>query len=152
MSNMYDPIETAMYDMVHDFPGGAVKLAARVNMNAGTLNNKINPSMESHHLTLKEAVNLMLATNDLRLLHAIGTELGFVCVPVGHLAGVSDIEFLSVFSRAMSEVGDMSQAVYEAFSDGKITRKEVELVRKETVEAMAALAELPSRLESMCDE
>lgn len=149
---MFDSIEQAMYDLVHSYPGGAVKLSAKVNMNAGTLQNKVNPTMETHHLTLKEAVNLMNTTQDFHLLHSICNELGFAAVPVGHLSCVSDIEFLSVFSLAMAEVGDMSMAINDTFMDGKITRKEVNHVRKETIEAMAALAVLPARLESMCDE
>lgn len=149
---MFDPLEQAMYDMVHDFKGGAVKLSAKVNMNAGTLQHKVNPTMETHHLTLKEAASLMFATQDFRLLHALCHELGFACVPIGNISGVSDVEFLNKYTLAMSEVGQLSQAIYSAFDDGLITAREVSRVRKETLEAITALAELPSRLEAMCDE
>lgn len=149
---MYDSIDTAMYDMVHSYPGGAVKLSAKVNMNAGTLNNKINPAMESHHLTLKEAVNLMNTTQNFQLLHAVCQELGFACVPVDHLEGVSDVEFLTMYTVAMKEVGDLSNAIHHAFSDGIISSGNVKQVKRETLQAMAALAELPARIAAMCDE
>lgn len=149
---MFDSIEEAMYNIVHSYKGGAVKLAARVNMNSGTLQNKVNPTMENHHLTLKEAVLLMNTTQDFTLLHSICNELGFACVPTRNYDGVSDVEFLTLYTSAMKEVGDMSEAICRSFSNQFIPRHSVKQVRKETLEAIAALAELPARLASMCDE
>lgn len=152
MANMFDPIEQASYDLVHDFKGGAARLAPLANMNAGTLQHKVNPTMETHHLHLKESVSLMNAAQDFRLLHAISSQLGFVCVPTGKYQDVSDIEFLNLYTSAMKEVGDLSEAIQDAFEDKRITQKEVKRVRAEALEAIAALAELPARLEAMCDE
>jgi len=148
---MYDSIETTMYDMVHDFPGGAAALAAKSNMNAGTLQHKANPSMETHHMTLKEAVTLMFVTNDFRLLHAVSNALGHHCVSAEPCSGVADIEFLNHFALAMKEVGDMAKAINEAFEDQKITPEEVKAVHRETLEAIAALSKLPARLKGMSD-
>lgn len=149
---MFDPIEQAMYSMVHDFDGGAIKLAAKVNMNAGTLQHKVNPTMENHHLTLKEAVNLMNTTGDFRLLHSLCHELGFACVSTAEHADMSDVEFLTVYTRAIALIGVLSNEINDVFSDGHIERKEVNRVQAGTVAAIAALAELPPRLEAMCDD
>lgn len=148
---MYDPIETAAYDLVHDYPGGAKRMAAKVNMNAGTLQHKVNPSMETHHLTLKESVSLMFVSRDFRLLHAICHELGHACLCAGEYKDMADAEFLNHFSHAVSEFGEMAAAINKALDDGKITPAEIRAVRKETLEAIAALASIPARLEGMSD-
>jgi Phage regulatory protein CII (CP76) len=149
---MFDAIERASYRLVHDFNGGAPRLAALTNMNAGTLQHKVNPTMETHHLTLKEAVSLMFVSQDFRLLHAICHELGFACVQSGRLEGLSDVEFLNVYAEAMKKVGKMSEAISDAFDDRRITTQEVKRVHDETLEAITVMAELPLRMEAMCDE
>ena len=148
---MYDPIETAAYDLVHDYRGGAKALASKTNMNAGTLQHKVNPSMETHHLTLKEAVMLMLVTQDFRLLHEICSLLDHACLCSKQYTGMADAEFLNHFSHAVSELGGMASAIHHALEDGKITTTEIRTVRKETLEAIAAMASIPARLEGMSD-
>ncbi|PHS23518.1 MAG: hypothetical protein COA83_09780 [Methylophaga sp.] len=149
---MFDSIEEAMYHMVHDFKGGAGKIAARTNMNSGTLQNKVNPTMEGHHLTFKEAINIMATTQDFRLLYAACAELGHACVPMDDEHGVSDLEFLTQFSASMAEVGELSLAIKDAFADGRISKREVSMVHKEALDAIAAIAKLPTRMAGMSDE
>ena len=40
-------------------------------MNAGTLQNKLNPNKSTHHLTLQEALALQLATGNVAVLQAM---------------------------------------------------------------------------------
>jgi hypothetical protein len=58
MRDLVSPLDEAQYRVVHDFKGGVVALAPLVRMNPGTLSNKVNPSVETHHLTVDEAVAL----------------------------------------------------------------------------------------------
>lgn len=148
---MYDSLDQAMYNLVHDFPGGAKALAAKANMNAGTLQHKVNPTMDTHHLTVKEAITLMLISGDYRLLHALCHELDHACLCAKQYAGMADAEFLNHFSHAVSEFGDMARAIHGALDDGKITASEVRAVRRETLEAISAMASIPARLEAMSD-
>lgn len=70
----------AAHLVAHHHPGGVAALAARMGVNAGTLQNKLNPNNHSHHLTLKEAVLLQQAAGNAAVLHAMAQQLGYTCV------------------------------------------------------------------------
>lgn len=69
----------AAYLIAQRTPGGVAALAARMDVNAGTLQNKLNTNNSSHHLTLKESVSLQLAANDAAVLQAMAQQLGYTC-------------------------------------------------------------------------
>jgi hypothetical protein len=151
VDEIFDPIERMSYALVHD-NGGAEKLAPRVLVKPGTLNHKVNPTMEGHHLTLQEAIALMLATDDYRLLHSVCDQLGFQCVPSVDVEGVADMEFLSLFAKTMTQIGYLSATISDALEDGTITKDEVKSVSDATVAAMSVIAKLPERMGGMSDE
>lgn len=70
----------AAHLIAHHHPGGVAALAARMGVNAGTLQNKLNPNNASHHLTLKESVLLQQAAGNAAVLHAMAQQLGYTCV------------------------------------------------------------------------
>lgn len=69
----------AAHLIAHHHPGGVAALAARMGVNAGTLQNKLNPNNSSHHLTLKESVLLQQAAGNAAVLHAMAQQLGYTC-------------------------------------------------------------------------
>lgn len=69
----------AAYLIAQHYPGGGAALAVRMGMNQGTLLNKLNPNIHTHHLTLKEAVNLQVAANNPSILYAMAQQLGYTC-------------------------------------------------------------------------
>lgn len=148
---MFDSIDEAIYKVVHDHPGGAAKLAALVNMNAGTLSNKANPGMEFHQLTVKEAVAIQNVRKDYRILQAQATELSFAVVPLGNFEGVSDVEVLTAYANYHSCIGTTSAAVSEVLEDRRITRQEYERVKEEFFHAASTGLEFLNRMEALID-
>lgn len=73
-----DPVDAA-FQISQAHPGGVANLAQRMGINAGTLQNKLNPNNATHHLTLKEALTLQVVANNASILHAMAAQLGFVC-------------------------------------------------------------------------
>ena len=66
--------------IAHHYPGGVAALAARMGTNAGTLQHKLNPSNQSHHLRLDESVLMQQVAGNAAILHAMAQQLGFTCV------------------------------------------------------------------------
>jgi len=149
---MFDPIESAIYDTVHDHPGGAAKLALLVNMNAGTLSNKANPGMEFHQLTVKEAVAIQNVRKDYRILAAEAAALGYAIVPLGNFEGVSDVEVLTAYANYHSCIGATSAVVAEALNDQRVTKEEYEQCKREFFRAASTGLEFLSRMEALIDE
>jgi len=149
---MFDPIEQAIYDLVHQHKGGAAKLAPLVNMNPGTLTNKANPAMEYHHLTVKEAVALQNTTQDFRILAAMAATLNHAIVPLGEFDGVSDLEILTSYANYHSEIGQTSVVIAEVLNDQRVTRAEFYRVQREFFKAASTGLEFLKRMEALVDE
>lgn len=149
---MMTPLEKAEYDLVHEHPGGAVKLANVAGMNAGTLANKVNPGMPGHHLSVAEAVRLQTIRKVYYILYAEASALNHTCIQLADWSGVSDVELLDAYSRVHQEIGQLAHEISEAFKDRRITRKEFLAITKEMDEAVRAMFELRARLEALIHE
>jgi hypothetical protein len=149
---MFDPIDKAIYGLIHDHKGGATHLAPLVNMNPGTLANKANPAMENHHLTVKEAVAIQNTLQDFRVLAAEAAVLNHAIVPLGNYEGVSDTELLTSYANYHSEIGQTSTVIAEVLNDHRITRREFDSVRKEFFEAVSTGLEFLNRMEALIDD
>ncbi len=147
----HDALGEAQYRVVHEFPGGARALAPLVGMNVGTLLNKVNPSMGSHHLSLREAVAISHTTGDYRILHACAQPLHHVCIPLVEFEGMSDAALLDAYARYHADLGETAQAIRDALADGRVTRRELDRVKREFHEDVQAGLEFLDRLEALAD-
>jgi hypothetical protein len=145
-------VDQAKYEVVHDFPGGAARLAPLVAMRPGTLSNKVNPFQESHHLTVDEAIALQHATQDYRIFYAEARALGHVTVPVGDYAATSDVELLNAYAAFHREVGETAKEIQRALADRRITTAELTAIRREMFEDWQRELELLNRLEALCED
>lgn len=145
-------IEDAAYNTVHDYPGGAEALAPRMGKSAKVLDSKVNRNEFRHHLTLREAVQIMGLTGDHRMLRAICRHLGYLD-PIRAVVyeGIADEQLLELVAAAL-ESGDVSRSLVAALADGRVTQREFESFDEQTIEAMTALAELRDRLRGMVVE
>lgn len=148
----HDALEEAQYRVVHEYPGGARALAPLVGMNAGTLLNKVNPSMDNHHLSLREAVAIQHAAQDFRILQAEGQLLHHSCIPLVDFQGVSDAALLDTYARYHADLGETAQAIRDTLADGRVSRRELNRVRREFHQDVAAGFEFLARLEAIADE
>lgn len=151
LDDLYSPLDAAKYDLVHGYPGGAVALAPRVGMRPGTLSNKVNPDIDTHHLTVDEAVAIQAATGDCRILEAEAHVLGRVAVALGDFSQTSDVELLELYAHLHAALGDLAREISAALKDRHITRKEFAAIDIEMRETVQALFELRARLDGLAD-
>lgn len=154
MQDVFDRLDRAIHATVHDYQDertrqrGAVALAPRVGMQAGTLSNKANPMIETHHLGLRESVPLQIAAHDCRILHEYALALGHIAYRLpSSSTPVSDLALLDDYAAFHAAVGRKATAIRNALADGRIERAEVEDIRGEFEAAICAGLELLARLE-----
>ena len=152
MRELFTPLDEAKYRVVHDFSGGAAALAPLVRMNPGTLSNKVNPSVETHHLTIDEAVAIQHTARDCRILYAEAHLLGHTCIPLGEFASISDTELLDAYARYHAEVGETAEAIRASLADGRVTPAEFAHIDREMMEDIQAKFELRARLKALVVE
>lgn len=64
-------LKMAVYHAVHDYPGGVGAVAGAHGRNAAVLQNKLNPNMDSHHVNLCDLEQVIISTQDQRILQAL---------------------------------------------------------------------------------
>ena len=134
-----DQLDIAVHNTAHDAHGGLDSLAAKMGVNAQVLRNKCNPNNETHRLTLREAVAMMLNTGDLRILETMALLLGQTVEP---RATVCNSSLLEILLRADAEHGDIARTLAHVRRDGYVTEREKACVREQISQARQALDEL----------
>lgn len=144
-----DAIDEAGYALVHDFPGGAPKLAPRVGMNVGTLLNKANPGQERHQFTVREALAIQSLLGVTTMIDAEAQVLGGVFIRLGPFAVVSDTELLNLYAKYHAEIGETAEAIRAALDDGFVSLAEYERIERECFDDAKAMFELLGRIRSL---
>lgn len=134
-----DQLDLAIQATAMNAPGGMKGLAQKMGVNHQTLINKCNPNSETHRLTLREAMAMMLNTGDVQILEVLASELGYTVEPKASRAAK---DLMAAVLSANAEHGDVGRAIQDAFADGRLTPREVAKVRDEVGEAKAALDSL----------
>ena len=131
----------------------AIGFYTSVFKSAKVLDSKVNRNEFRHHLTLREAVQIMGLTGDHRMLRAICRHLGYLD-PIRAVVyeGIADEQLLELVAAVHSETGDVSRSLVAALADGRVTQCEFESFDVQVIEAMTALAELRDRLRGMVVE
>lgn len=141
----------AAYITAHEYPGGVPALSARMGVSRNVLQNKLNPAVEYHKLTLDEAMRLQTMTGDHRILHAMADELGYVCVKLP-ISDASDMELLDSFMTVLRELGEFSSEFQQDWSDGRIDGKELARLKQQFYEMQQAGVELMRRIEDLAEQ
>lgn len=145
-------LDQAKHDVVHQFPGGARRLAQLAGKSYGVLCNKVNPLVETHHLTVDEAVSIQFIAGDCRIHEAEGVLLGRVSLPVGTFPDCSDVELLDSWAGWQAELGETAGEIRRALGRREISRAQVRKVRREMYEDFRAALALLQRLEALADD
>jgi len=148
----FSDIDEAKYRLVHDYRGGSKALAPLVGMNPGTLSNKVNPNVDTHHLTVDESIVLQNATGDTQLIEAEARVLGGIFIKLGDYRNITDTELLDKYAEWIQDIGETSAALRQCFSDRKITKKHLTEIHREMHEDFSRAMELYHRLEAISDE
>ena len=142
-------VSDAAYATVHDYPGGAGSLAPRIGTTQAVLNSKVNPNTTTHHLTLAEAVKLMVLTGDKRMLHAIALEAGDVVVEGAGELPACDMAVLEAMTGVFGRAGQVGANVHAALADGQVTRKEYAAIEREAYALRQKAITLVRKLEQL---
>lgn len=126
-------------------------VAHELGLHAGTLENKLKPSMPTSDLTVTEFMHFLELTGDYAALEYIAKKFDLVLIPKKDSeAKTSDINQL--VDKANIENADVFRVVKMIISDNIITDEERDIILKEIDEAEKANAELRDLLLHMKTE
>lgn len=143
----------AVYNSVHDFPGGANALAPRMGIKSvAVLNSKVNPNTDTHHITLAEASKLMAITGDYRPLHSLNAEHGKVAIDLPKIPEFQDTALTELVLGIGIGGGDITSVFKEMMADGRITKSEAEDMSKVIHALHMILAELDAQVHACVEK
>lgn len=144
----FPQVVNASYNTLKQFNNTA-ELERQLGKRPGVLPNEINPNQNSHKFGLMDAIRLMKLTNDIQILRAIASELGYSLYFLGDYHSISDVELLNSYSNWHAEIGDVNRAISEALEDGDIEKHEFERIERELQETFSAALELLNRIRAL---
>ncbi len=139
-----DLIDVA-FNVVHDYPGGAVSLAPRVGKNHTTLCHEVSRTGAAK-LGLADAEKITLRTGDLRVLQAFALNCGQMLVPLPVLPdGVAD-DCMARLGVIAKEFGELCAEVASDLADGGISDNELGRIDRASGELIASVHALRESL------
>jgi len=115
----------AAYDTAHGYEGGIAALAKRMGQNPNTLTHKVNLQNATHHLTLRDAIDMQWQSRNFAILHAMADELGHTCSLATPVYAEGDP--LDTLVRLQMAYADLVQALGEALlrREGGVSRNQM---------------------------
>ncbi|HYE71201.1 MAG TPA: phage regulatory CII family protein [Aquabacterium sp.] len=145
-----NPVE-AFREVVHSF--GVKQLAALLLMKPGTLYNKADGDVDSHHQpTLRDVVRVTQATNNMLILDSLDRMFNRAAYDVTPGIVVSDQELLDLLCRVNSESGAMHKALTDGYLDRHFSAADLRRVRAEVFDLVTAVLTFLHRLEGLVDD
>lgn len=131
----------ACYHAVRDLPGGVGAVAGQHGRNAAVLQNKLNPNMDTHHVNLCDLEQIIISTQDHRILQSLCSLYGaqFFILPQCASDETGLLEKSATVARELSE---LMQEVSASLADGKVSADEVKALDKAFMEFTSAAAGL----------
>jgi hypothetical protein len=120
------------YAMCRRYPGGITAVAHLLGMGVDTLQKKLSPTCDTHHLNVDEAeaIDLLLTDKAGAIEHARLN--GLACIPLPTFSEEGSI------ARGMSDIarefGDVLRAFDEMMKDNRVTPNECEGVQRQILE------------------
>ncbi len=156
LDNAFTALDRAAWATVHEYTDGAQHgarlLAPLVGKNPATLCNEVNPAVTTHKLGLADAVMLMHATRDYRILQACAQTLHHLVIALPVFKPVSDVELLNKFAEWQSALGITCHVIKTAFENGALTAAELAAVRDAAQDHMQRFFEFLSRMETLVED
>lgn len=139
-----DQLDIAIHQTAHDAPGGLEALARTIGLGAQVLRNKVCPTTDTHKLSLREAVAMMDASGDDRILAVLADMRGYT---LERKALPDAASIVQAVLSADAEHGDVSRSIQEALADGKLTEYEKAAIARQIREAQQTLDALNSTVQ-----
>jgi NAD-dependent DNA ligase len=131
---------------------GLTEFAQQLGTTVNVIRNKVRPTIDTHHVTSEDESRIMEICqaagieDALAPLKAKNLRHGMYAFPIPHVGALTDETLMQTLCRAMKEFGELSAAAAAAIADGKVTLVELDGIKKEAEEALAAIGELEGRL------
>lgn len=133
---MLDQLDIAIHQTAHDAPGGLNALARKMGLGEQVLRNKVCPTTDTHKLSLREAVAMMDAADDDRILAVLAAMRGYAL----ERRALPDAQsIVAAVLSADAEHGDISREIQAALADGKITEHEKAAIARQIRDAHQSL-------------
>ncbi len=134
-------LQMACYHAVHDFSGGVGAVAGAHGKSAATLQNKLNPNLDSHVLNISDLEQIAITTQDERVLQTVCSwyGAGYFILPK---CDTDEAGLLEKSAELTRELGELMQEVSASLADGKVNPDEVRALDKALMECTAAAAGL----------
>jgi len=129
-----EEVHRAIHETVLD--AGPKQLAHAMGMSHTSLLNRCNPNDDTHRLNVEQLLQIMLHSQDKRILAALAHEFGFELVAK---EPVKSTALQSAVLHMHSEVADVTRAVTAALEDGHVSQTEKALIKREIGEAQRSL-------------
>jgi hypothetical protein len=132
--------EMACYHAVHKAQGGLQTIASLMGMLPGTLQKKLSPTVDTHKLSLAEAMHILRFTENTAILDSICAEANVVWFkPEDVPEFCGDLDLLSSHSQLFSSTSNLVAGVTDALADGVIDKDEQALLKKLKLEMQKAI-------------
>lgn len=136
-----DQLDIAIHQTALEAKGGIGAVARALGIGEQVFRNKVCPTNETHKLSVREALAMMDATDDDRILHVLAEMRGYT---LERKALPDAKSIVAAVLSADAEHGDVSRSIQDAISDGKITEGEKAAITKQIREAQQSLDTLKS--------
>lgn len=140
-----DAMLHAACNTCEDFPGGTSAMAGAIGKNKFSLMHELSAT-GSAKLGLVDAVKIMKRARDLRIGHAIASEVGCLLLPLPESLLVEGDDTMRDLASVTKEFSDVMQQVSESAADGRISDNEMARAEREWAELMAVGAQMMARL------
>lgn len=155
----------AIYNTARAFNGGARALSRKmltrdkltgelVPMKESTFAHKVNPNCTTQHVTLEEARDMMVLSDDFRILYSLAADTNHVVIQTaGDTSGMT-FERISAMAKEFGDVvGAATEAQAAAGERGtRVSPNEAAKVEREAAELMAALNALVVNMRAQATE
>lgn len=147
-----DVIDAAHKTVHNPKHGGSIALAARMGMSPTVLNSKVNPTTNTHHLRLDEALTIMEYTGDTSIIQAMAQRLGgvFSAVEGEDSEGATQASIIMTALSTSAAQGDVMSEMHKALEDGRISCDERETLQTKIQDTMKMLRTLSIQIDSHC--
>jgi len=131
---------------------GVKEMAERIGRKPGTLWNKCDADVESHHQpTLSDVIDVTRESGDMRVLESLNRLFDRASYDVTPGA-VSDAALLELLCKVGSDSGALHTAVGTALADGRFTAADLLAVRAEAFDLVTSVLCFVQRLEGLVDD
>lgn len=131
----------ACYHAVNDLVGGIGALAGAWGRNPQVLQSKLNPNCDTHHVNLSDLEQIIVTTQDERILQSICAlyGAGYFILPK---SATDETGLLEKSATLQRELGELMQTVSAALQDGRVDTDEVAALDRALMEFTSAGAGL----------